>query len=86
MYLLDFQNHFNVMSLSAGTSLVVTVIRSIGNNHAHFGAWCWTQTGSTGKASMEHSMAADMLSLRLILFLFRSNVLHVLFLTFMTVN
>lgn len=33
-----------------GTSLVMTVIRSFGNNHAHLGTWCWTQT-STGKAS-----------------------------------
>lgn len=35
-----------------GTSLVMTVIRSIGNEHGHFGglgAWCWTQTGRTGK-------------------------------------
>ncbi|KAB1219864.1 G-protein coupled receptor 1 [Morella rubra] len=32
-----------------GTSLVMTVIRSFGNNHGHFGSWCWTQTG-TGKA------------------------------------
>lgn len=35
-----------------GTSLVMTVIRSIGNDHGHFGelgAWCWTQTGRTGK-------------------------------------
>lgn len=31
-----------------GTSLVVTVIRSFGNNPAHLGTWCWTQT-STGK-------------------------------------
>uniref|UniRef100_A0A5B7A9I0 G-protein coupled receptors family 2 profile 2 domain-containing protein n=1 Tax=Davidia involucrata TaxID=16924 RepID=A0A5B7A9I0_DAVIN len=35
-----------------GTSLVMTVIRSIGNDHGHLGglgAWCWTQTGPTGK-------------------------------------
>ncbi|XP_059662056.1 G-protein coupled receptor 1 isoform X2 [Cornus florida] len=35
-----------------GTSLVLTVIRSIGNDHRHFGglgAWCWSQTGRTGK-------------------------------------
>ncbi|QCD99270.1 G protein-coupled receptor [Vigna unguiculata] len=36
-----------------GTSLVMTVMRSIGNNdHRHLGAWCWTQTGRTGKASV----------------------------------
>ncbi|KAK7261012.1 hypothetical protein RIF29_27315 [Crotalaria pallida] len=33
-----------------GTSLVMTVIRSFGNDHRHFGAWCWSQTGLTGKA------------------------------------
>ncbi|KAF8094443.1 hypothetical protein N665_0363s0009 [Sinapis alba] len=33
-----------------GTSLVVTVIRSFGNNHSHLGPWCWTQTGLKGKA------------------------------------
>ncbi|KAI4337200.1 hypothetical protein L6164_015645 [Bauhinia variegata] len=33
-----------------GTSLVMTVIRSFGNDHKHFGAWCWTQTGRTVKA------------------------------------
>ncbi|XP_022760800.1 G-protein coupled receptor 1-like isoform X6 [Durio zibethinus] len=33
-----------------GTSLVMTVIRSIGNDHTHLGAWCWAQTGRTGKA------------------------------------
>ncbi|KAL0697010.1 hypothetical protein Bca4012_064190 [Brassica carinata] len=33
-----------------GTSLVVTVIRSFGNNHSHLGPWCWTQTGMKGKA------------------------------------
>ncbi|GAB4854005.1 glycolytic proteins transcriptional activator gcr1, variant 2 [Ancistrocladus abbreviatus] len=32
-----------------GTSLVMTVIRSIGNHHGHLGAWCWTQTGRAGK-------------------------------------
>ncbi|KAH9766590.1 G-protein coupled receptor 1 [Citrus sinensis] len=34
-----------------GTSLVVTVVRSFGNDHRHLGVWCWTQTGRTGKAS-----------------------------------
>ncbi|OWM78335.1 G-protein coupled receptor 1 [Punica granatum] len=33
-----------------GISLAMTVVRSIGNDHKHFGAWCWTQTGRTGKA------------------------------------
>ncbi|KAM3711197.1 hypothetical protein ACB098_01G091200 [Castanea mollissima] len=33
-----------------GTSLVMTVIRSFGNNHGHLGASCYTQTGRTGKA------------------------------------
>ncbi|KAJ9702136.1 hypothetical protein PVL29_004056 [Vitis rotundifolia] len=32
-----------------GTSLVMTVIRSIGNDHGHLGVWCWTQRGQTGK-------------------------------------
>lgn len=34
-----------------GTSLVVTVVRSIGNNHSHLGTWCWSQSGRTGKVS-----------------------------------
>ncbi|GER32077.1 G-protein-coupled receptor 1 [Striga asiatica] len=37
-----------------GTSVVMTVIRSIGNDHGHIsrlGAWCWAQTGRTGKAT-----------------------------------
>ncbi|XP_048133087.1 G-protein coupled receptor 1 isoform X1 [Rhodamnia argentea] len=33
-----------------GTSLVMTIIRSIGNDHGDLGAWCWSQTGRTGKA------------------------------------
>ncbi|KAK8473016.1 hypothetical protein PHAVU_001G044800 [Phaseolus vulgaris] len=32
------------------TSLVMTVMRSFGNDHKHLGAWCWTQTGRAGKA------------------------------------
>ncbi|CAI9755758.1 unnamed protein product [Fraxinus pennsylvanica] len=35
-----------------GTSVVVTVIRSIGNDHGHIrrlGTWCWAQSGRTGK-------------------------------------
>ena len=43
---------FNVSLLCTGTSLVMTVIRSFGNDHGHLGAWCWTQTGRTGKASL----------------------------------
>nr|XP_029145558.1 G-protein coupled receptor 1 isoform X2 [Arachis hypogaea] len=35
-----------------GTSLVMTVIRSFGNDHRHFGIWCWTQTGRTGKMAV----------------------------------
>ncbi|MED6209839.1 glycolytic proteins transcriptional activator gcr1 [Stylosanthes scabra] len=33
-----------------GTSLAMTVIRSFGNDHRHLSAWCWTQSGLTGKA------------------------------------
>lgn len=33
-----------------GTSLFLTVIRSIGNDHRHLGGWCLTQTGRTRKA------------------------------------
>jgi hypothetical protein len=33
-----------------GTSLVMTVMRSFGNDHRHFSTWCGTQTGLTGKA------------------------------------
>ncbi|XP_055822064.1 G-protein coupled receptor 1-like [Solanum dulcamara] len=39
-----------------GTSGVMTVIRSIANNHEHLsrlGTWCWAQTGHTGKATDE---------------------------------
>ncbi|XP_068659629.1 G-protein coupled receptor 1 [Aristolochia californica] len=32
-----------------GTSLAMTIMRSIGNDYDQFGAWCWTQTGRTGK-------------------------------------
>ncbi|XP_010261835.1 PREDICTED: G-protein coupled receptor 1 [Nelumbo nucifera] len=32
-----------------GTSLVMTVIRSIGNDTGRLGALCWTQTGRAGK-------------------------------------
>lgn len=33
----------------------MTVIRSISNEHGHLGglgAWCWTQTGRTGKVGL----------------------------------
>lgn len=35
-----------------GTSLVMTVMRSISNDHGHIarvGAWCWTESGRTAK-------------------------------------
>ncbi|KAK9682982.1 hypothetical protein RND81_10G110700 [Saponaria officinalis] len=32
-----------------GTSLVMTIMRSIGNHHAHIRAWCWSQSGLAGK-------------------------------------
>ncbi|KAL2897454.1 G-protein coupled receptor 1 [Bienertia sinuspersici] len=28
-----------------GTSLVMTIMRSIGNHHGHIRAWCWSQSG-----------------------------------------
>lgn len=34
---------------NSGTSLVLTVVRSIGNSHGHLGTWCWAQSGRTGK-------------------------------------
>lgn len=42
----------------AGTSLVMTVMRSISNDHGHIarvGAWCWTESGRTAKASILQS-------------------------------
>ncbi|KAG6608331.1 G-protein coupled receptor 1, partial [Cucurbita argyrosperma subsp. sororia] len=44
----DFEAMFHLYVW--GTSLVLTVIRSIGNRHAHLGTWCWAQSGRTGKA------------------------------------
>ncbi|CAH1432528.1 unnamed protein product [Lactuca virosa] len=50
----DFEPMFHLYVW--GTSLVMTVVRSIGNEHGHVGnigrvaAWCWTETGRTGKA------------------------------------
>ncbi|XP_077236375.1 G-protein coupled receptor 1-like [Tasmannia lanceolata] len=32
-----------------GTSLAMTVMRSIGNDYGSLGAWCWTQNGRTGQ-------------------------------------
>lgn len=32
-----------------GTSLVMTIMRSIGNHQGHIHAWCWSQTGRAGK-------------------------------------
>ncbi|GKB53889.1 G-protein coupled receptor 1 [Tanacetum coccineum] len=51
----DFEPMFHLYVW--GTSVVMTVLRSIGNEHGHPGhigrvaAWCWTETGRTGKAS-----------------------------------
>nr|GEX11444.1 G-protein coupled receptor 1 [Tanacetum cinerariifolium] len=50
----DFEPMFHLYVW--GTSVVMTVLRSIGNEHGHPGhigrvaAWCWTETGRTGKA------------------------------------
>ncbi|XP_011011699.1 PREDICTED: G-protein coupled receptor 1 isoform X2 [Populus euphratica] len=35
-----------------GTSLFLTVIRSIGNDHRHLGGWCLTPTGRTRKMAV----------------------------------
>ncbi|KAL8254753.1 hypothetical protein R6Q59_032974 [Mikania micrantha] len=49
----DFEPMFHLYVW--GTSVVMTVLRSIGNEHGHLGhigrvaAWCWTETGRTGK-------------------------------------
>lgn len=45
--------HMSVCFLVSGTSLVMTVIRSIGNDHRDLTGWCWSQTGRTGKASFQ---------------------------------
>ncbi|CAN6682478.1 unnamed protein product [Malus baccata var. baccata] len=42
--------HLLLFLLFTGTSLVVTLVCSIGNNHSHLGTWCWSQSGRTGKA------------------------------------
>ncbi|XWS14307.1 hypothetical protein CRYUN_Cryun36dG0111000 [Craigia yunnanensis] len=41
---------FAVSLTWSGTLLVMTAIRSIGNDHTHLGAWCWAQSDRTGKA------------------------------------
>ncbi|XP_022941130.1 G-protein coupled receptor 1-like isoform X2 [Cucurbita moschata] len=46
----DFEAMFHLYVW--GTSLVLTVIRSIGNRHAHLGTWCWAQSGRTGKMAV----------------------------------
>lgn len=50
-----------------GTSGVVTVIRSIGNNHhghiSRVGTWCWAQTGLTGQASIKGFTMTSLLML-----------------------
>ncbi|KAL6512397.1 glycolytic proteins transcriptional activator gcr1 [Orobanche hederae] len=43
---------WGMLILLCRTSVVMTVSRSIGNDHGHIsrlGAWCWAQTGRTGK-------------------------------------
>ena len=37
---------------SSGTSLVTTVLRSIGSDYGRPGTWCWIQQGSTGKVHL----------------------------------
>ena len=45
----------------SGTSLVLTVIRSIGNNHGHLGTWCWAQSSRTGKVGNFESFPSSMI-------------------------
>ncbi|KAH1212610.1 G-protein coupled receptor 1 [Glycine max] len=56
------QLNVNGIASDPGTSLVMTVMRSFGNDHKHFGAWCWTQTGRTGKASSSRSTCHTLFS------------------------
>ena len=49
-----------LLLLFIGTSLVVTVIRSFGNDHRHFGTWCSSQMGRTGKASTIYNSLLDL--------------------------
>lgn len=63
-----------------GTSGVVTVIRSIGNNHhghiSRVGTWCWAQTGLTGQASIKGF--TDDILVNLIFFCFGMLYCHLL--------
>lgn len=55
---LNAQSNLFNPDASPGTSGVMTVIRSIANNHEHLsrlGTWCWAQTGHAGKASIQWS-------------------------------
>lgn len=39
---------------------MLTVIRSIGNNHGHVGTWCWAQSSRTGKVcNFESSSSSE---------------------------
>ncbi|KAF9616064.1 hypothetical protein IFM89_028530 [Coptis chinensis] len=49
-YASRLSNLLGVPHIATGTSLVVTVIRSIGNDPGRVGVWCWSETGRTGKA------------------------------------
>ncbi|KVI11931.1 GCR1-cAMP receptor [Cynara cardunculus var. scolymus] len=63
----DFEPMFHLYVW--GTSLVMTVLRSIGNEHGHVGhigrvaAWCWTETGRTGKATPAVSNSCEAFAL-----------------------
>ncbi|XP_072992115.1 G-protein coupled receptor 1 isoform X1 [Typha latifolia] len=45
----DFDSIFHLYVW--GTSLVMTIIRSIGSDYGRPGAWCWTELASTGKVA-----------------------------------
>ncbi|XP_010932405.2 G-protein coupled receptor 1 isoform X1 [Elaeis guineensis] len=45
----DFESVFHLYVW--GTSLVTTVIRSIGSEYGRLGAWCWTESARTGKVA-----------------------------------
>lgn len=40
---------------------MLTVIRSIGNNHGHLGTWCWAQSSRTGKVGNFESSPSSMI-------------------------